>query len=504
MRTTLLVWTTVVCMAPSVLAETSARSAPQAAPARGAKPNLIFILADQLRYQSCGFAGDARAKTPSLDALAKQGVIFRNAVSGHPVCAAYRASLFTGKYTTSTGMVINELRMNTNHVFLAQVLNRHSYDTGYIGKWHLWANQLGNHYDPKNSFTPPGPYRLGFDGFWAAYNFHHEYFKGYYHTDSPEKIPVKGYEPDVQTDLAIGQIKGYATAGKPFALFLSIGTPHDPWTPENVPAKYLAMFADEGKTPRFTLPPNYRPENDPYSDAWGRFKGPGERKRIPEMMRVYYAMAANLDWNVGRLLQAIDQAGLRDNTIVVFTVDHGEMMGAQGRRAKNIFYEEAVRVPFLVRWPGRIPAGTTTDACLNTPDIMPTLLGMAGLPIPAKVEGTDLSHSAFGQPGPEPEAAFMQNTGACAVWEDDYEWRALRSKQFTYAIYRKDKKELLFDNLKDPYQLHNLADSAEREPALNRFRALLKTRMAELDDTFEASTWYRDHWTKDRIITRVR
>ena len=153
-----------------------------------AQPDLL--LADQLRYQSCGFAGDAKAHTPNLDRLAGRASSSATP-SRHPVCAAYRASLFTGKYTTSTGMVINELRMNTNHVFLAQVLTRHGYDTGYIGKWHLWANELGNHYDPKNSFTPPGPYRFGFDGFWAAYNFHHEYYDGYYHTDSPEKIPAR-------------------------------------------------------------------------------------------------------------------------------------------------------------------------------------------------------------------------------------------------------------------------------------------------------------------------
>jgi len=496
-----------ICAAgSSAPAETPSRmpSSPPAATAPTAPPNLIFVLADQLRYQSCGFAGDTRARTPNLDTLARQGVVFRNAVSGHPVCAAYRASLFTGKYTTSTGMVINELRMNPNHECLAHVLTRHGYETAYIGKWHLWANELGNHHDPKNSFVPPGPYRLGFDGFWAAYNFHHEYYKGYYHTDSPEKIPVKGYEPDAQTDMAIGLIGRYARGGGPFALFLSFGTPHDPWGPDNVPPEYYAMFADEGNTPRFTLPPNYKPENDPYADAWGRFKGPREREAIPRMMRGYYAMIANLDWNVGRLLKAIDDAGIRDRTIVVFTSDHGEMMGAQGRRAKNIFYEEAVRVPFVVRWPGRTPAGRSSDACLNTPDIMPTLLSMAGLPVPRKVEGMDLSHCAFGQPGPEPEAAFMQNTGACAVWEDGHEWRALRSKQYTYAIYRKDRKELLFDNLADPYQLHDLAECPEHTAILNHFRALLRKRMKELDDTFEASTWYRDHWTKNRMITRVR
>ncbi len=220
MRNALLVLGAIVGVAASAYAWASEQSVSRTIPAGGAKPNVVFIIADQLRYQSCGFAGDARARTPQLDALAKQGVVFRNAVSGHPVCAAFRASLFTGKYTTSTGMVINELRMNTNHVFLAQVLDRAGYDTAYIGKWHLWAKELGNHYDPKNSFVPPGPYRFGFDGFWAAYNFHHEYYKAYYHTDSPEKIAVNGYEPDVQTELAIGQVKRLAEAGKPFALFV--------------------------------------------------------------------------------------------------------------------------------------------------------------------------------------------------------------------------------------------------------------------------------------------
>ena len=302
MKNSLLILTTLLCLATSTAGQTSPRSSSPTAPPQTLRPNLVFVIADQLRYQSCGFAGDSKAMTPNLDTLAKQGVVFRNAVSGHPVCAAFRASLFTGKYTTSTGMVINELRMNPNHEFLAQVLTRQGYDTGYIGKWHLRANELGNHYDPKNSFTPPGPYRFGFDGFWAAYNFHHENYKGYYHLDGPEKIPVKGYEPDFQTELAMDQIKRYSRAGKPFALFLSIGTPHDPWNPENVPAKYYAMFADEGKTPRFTLPPNYKPENDPYSDEWGKFKDPAQRQNIPRMMRGYYAMIANLDLNFGRLL----------------------------------------------------------------------------------------------------------------------------------------------------------------------------------------------------------
>ena len=126
-------------------------------------------------------------------------------------------------------MVINELRLNPNHECLGHVLTRAGYDTSWIGKWHLYANEWGNHEEPRNSYTPPGPHRLGFDGYWAAYGFHHEYYRGYYHTDSPEKIPVEGYEPDVQTDLAIERIRACFRGDKPFALFLSVGTPHDPW-----------------------------------------------------------------------------------------------------------------------------------------------------------------------------------------------------------------------------------------------------------------------------------
>jgi arylsulfatase A-like enzyme len=461
-------------------------------------PNLVYVFADQLRYQSCGYAGDERAGTPSLDALTRQGVSFCNAVSGHPVCAPYRASLFTGKYSSSTGMVINELRIGPNHCCLGNVLAEGGYDTAYIGKWHLWANELGNHHDPRNAHTPPGPYRLGFDGFWATYGFHHHYVDAYYYTGTGEKATLPGYEPDGQTDLAIEVLARAAQSNRPVALFLSYGTPHDPWVPENVPQGYLDMFRHVA----FPLPPNYCPEDDPHADAWARLK-PEERTQLGEWMRVYYAMTANLDWNVGRLLRAIDDLGLRDDTILVFTSDHGEMFGAHGRRAKNIFYEEAVRVPFVLRWPGHVPPGSVSDACLNTPDIAPTLLSLLGLPVPEEVEGMDLSHCTLGRPGPEPDAAFLQGMGATAVFEDGHEWRALRDKRYTYALYRADGSELLFDNQSDPHQMHNLVVDPAYAETLERFRDMLRARMAALGDTFEACTWYRDHWTEDRIILRT-
>jgi arylsulfatase A-like enzyme len=160
-------------------------------------------------------------------------------------------------------------------------------------------------------------------------------------------------------------------------------------------------------------------------------------------------------------------------------------------------------VPFLIRWPGHIPANHVSDACLNTPDIMPTLLALIGLPVPAEVEGFDLSHCAQGGDGPEPDAALMQGLGATAIFEDGHEWRALRDKQFTYAVYRADGSELLFDNQADPYQQHNLVDDPAHHARLEKYRDLLRQRMTDLNDTFEACTWYRDHWIEDRIILRT-
>jgi arylsulfatase A-like enzyme len=396
-------------------------------------------------------------------------------------------------------MVINELRMDPNHECFGHVLSGGGYETAYIGKWHLWANELGNHHLARNSFVPPGEGRLGFDGFWAGFNFNHSYYQGFYHTDNITQVPVHGYEPDFQTDLAIGQIERMTETGKPFAMFLNFGTPHDPWTRSNVPEDFYKSFEEvEFKD----TPPNYTTDPDPYGDRWG-VPDQSYFDNLEEIKRCYYGQTANMDWNIGRLMSALEEMGLTDDTIVVFTSDHGEMFGAHGRQAKNIFYEEAARVPLLVRWGNHTPAGQASDICLNTVDIMPTLLGMMDLPIPEAVEGSDLSFAALGEDGDGPEAAFMQCTGPTADWSDGAEWRAVRTKQHTFAVFRSDGKELLFDNVADPYQMNNLIDDPAHADTAETLRNMLKARMAEVNDTFEATSWYRDNWTEDRLIVRT-
>ena len=176
------------------------------------------------------------------------------------------------------------------------------------------------------------------------------------------------------------------------------------------------------------------------------------------------------------------------------------MFGSHGRRAKYIFYEEAARVPFLVRWPGRAPAKQVSDALLGTPDIMPTVLSLMGLPVPKAVEGVDLSAHVLGKGGASPEAAHMQGMGTTAAWTDGTEWRALRDHEYTYAIYRRDGRELLFHNRTDPYQLRNLAEDRSQAATLQHFREMSQRWRKERNDTFQSCTWYRDHWTQDRNI----
>ena len=467
----------------------------QAAPR---KPNLVYVFADQLGFHHCGYAGDEHARTPNIDKLAARSFSFSDAVSSSPVFAPYRATLMTGKYQSSTGMVINELRLSPEHECFAQVLTRAGYRTAYIGKWHMWANELGRHGDTKNGFVPPGPYRLGFDGLWAGYNFNHTYYNAPYFRDTPRREIHKVYEPDSQTGMAIDWIRGAAGKQQPFALFLSWGPPHDPWGSDNVPPEYAEMF----RGMKLPVRPNYSEQRDPYADSWAT-PSPDYYANLPQYMRAYYAQTANIDWNLGRLMTALEETGVANDTIFVFTSDHGEMFGSHGRRAKYIFYEEAARVPFLIRWPNHTPPGKSSNACFHSPDIMPTLLDMMSLPVPRAVEGASFSRVALGKGGKYADAAILQGMGTTAAWKDGTEWRAMRDQQYTYAVYRVDGKELLFDNSKDPFQMKNLAEDRSHSKTLAHFRERLGKWRKDHNDVFEACSWYQNRWTKDRNIVNT-
>jgi choline-sulfatase len=464
------------------------------------KPNVLILIADQLRTQSIGIT-DKRAKTPNIDQLAAEGMFFDQFVASTPVCSAFRGSLMTGKYASSTGIVVNELRMNPNHDTYAHVLKKAGYKTDHIGKWHIWAHKAGGHRGTENNYVPPGPYRMGFDDYWAAYNFGHNNFNYSYWTDSPKEIKVSDeFKSTHFTNMAINRLKEHAEKKDPFAMVVAYSPPHDPFTERNVQKKFYDMFKDVN----FPLPETWNDTPDPYMDRNTNQKRwlSHWKIKLGFMMKAYYAMTAALDHEIGRIMKTLEETGLDKDTIVIFTSDHGEMFGAQGRVFKMTFYEESARVPFIIRWPGKIPAGKRSDACMATPDVMPTILGLCKQTIPKAVEGMDLSQLALGQKGPEPEFALLQGMGHTFLWNDGFEWRAIRDKQYTYARYLKDGKELLFDNKNDPIQSKDLASNENYQSKLKELREKMNAKMASINDEFKKCSWYRDNWTDDRVIIK--
>lgn len=468
------------------------------------RPNLVYVFADQLRADALGFAGNPKAITPHFDRFASQSLNFSNAVSVMPVCAAYRASLLTGKYPSSHGVVINEVCMNPNHRSIAHVLGEAGYRTAYIGKWHLL--------DLYNRPALRGPERLGFNDFWAAYNFNHESFHEYYYTDAPDgriqRVSLEGqHGPTEITSVAAKFIEDAARGDAPFAMFLSWNPPHDPWSRANVPAANYEQF----RNATFGLPENFKDTPDPYMDRYPDLAFRDRRWRkdfldggLDECLRCYHAMINKLDEQFARILECLDRLKLTENTIVVFSSDHGEMFTSQGRMFKLTFYDEAARIPFLVRYPGKVKPGTS-DVCINTPDIMPTLLGLMGLhsQIPREVEGQDLSFALSGGPGAEPEAAFMQGLGHTHLWQDGFEWRAVRDKRFTYARYLRDGREVLLDRKNDPHMKTDVAQDPSYAQEIRRLRTLMARRMEDLNDDFQKCTWYRDHWMYKKFSVKA-
>jgi arylsulfatase A-like enzyme len=303
-----------------------------------------------------------------------------------------------------------------------------------------------------------------------------------------EKVEIEGYQTDTWNSMACDFIRDAARGDEPFTLFLSYSPPHDPWAPGNVPEGYYEKFTDT----EFPHPANFRDAPDQYAD---RMKSAEDHaswlEDAEDWRRCYYAMVNHLDDKLGELMDALEESGCAEDTVVVYTSDHGEMFGSQGRIQKLTFYDEACRVPFLLRWPGQIEAGSVSEACLNTPDIAPTLAGLLGIEVPREAEGRDLSQLALGNGGPEPEFSFMQGIGHTYLWEDGSEWRAVRDKRYTYARYLCDGSEHLYDNIEDPYQNVNLAMKEDCKEVTAGMREQMQRRMDELNDEFMPFSEYQ-------------
>jgi len=429
----------------------------------GKKPNVIYVFADQWRAEATGYAGNRDVRTPNLDRLADASLNLTHAVSCCPVCSPYRASLLTGQYPLTHGVFLNDVRLRSEAVSLAEVYQRAGYRTAYIGKWHLDGNQ-------RSAFIPRER-RQGFE-FWKVLGCTHAYNNSFYYGGEDTRLKWEGYDAIAQTQEARRYIRDHAE-GSPFLLVLSWGPPHDPYA--TAPQKYRALFEPE----TLTLRPNV-PEAD--------------RQKARQALAGYYAHIAALDDCIGGLLQTVGEAGIERDTIFVFTSDHGDMLFSHGGQNKQQPWDESIRVPFLLYWP-RLRA-RTLDLPINTPDIMPTLLGLSDIPIPETIQGTDFSHVLAGKaPGPD-YAALIECPSPFGQWtrpRGGREYRGIRTRRHTYV---RDLRGpwLLYDNQQDPYQLDNLCNHPQHAALQANLDALLSKRLKETNDAFLSGSDYIRKW----------
>ncbi|MCU0915923.1 MAG: sulfatase [Planctomycetes bacterium] len=430
------------------------------------KPNVVFVFADQWRAQATGYAGDKDARTPHLDRLAQTSVNFQNAVSCCPVCSPYRASLLTGQYPLTHGVFLNDVRLRSEAVSLAEVYQRAGYQTAYIGKWHLDGNQ-------RSAFIPRER-RQGFE-FWRVLGCTHAYNNSFYYGDEDARQRWDGYDAIAQTHEAQQYIRTHA-GSQPFLLVLSWGPPHDPYP--TAPQTYRDRFRPENLSLRPNVPEALH-----------------EKARVA--LAGYYAHIAALDDCLGNLLGTVREAGIEKDTIFVFTSDHGDMLFSHSGQNKQQPWDESIRVPFLLRYPALLGMqGRTLDLPINAPDIMPTLLGLSGIAIPETVEGTDFSRVLAGQLPPPDYAALVACPSPFGQWtrqRGGREYRGVRTRRYTY-VRDLQGPWLLYDNLQDPYQLDNLCGKPQHVALQASLDALLARKLKETKDEFLAGPDYIQKW----------
>ncbi len=410
----------------------------------GERPNVLIILPDEWRAQSLGCAGDPNVKTPNVDRLASEGILFRNMLANTPVCCPARANILTGTYTNRNGMIANDLRLRESIQTMGDWFASAGYRTGYIGKWHLDGG-------PRlPGFVPPGPRRHGFR-FWAANECWHDYNRGSYYRDTDTPVLMTHHEAEEWTNVAIEFLRSRRDSAQPFFLMLAPGAPHDPYV---APQEYMRRYDARSLTMR----PN-----------WVGGIAQCGRKDIAG----YYAAITAVDDQIGRLMREMRSLGLEENTITLFTSDHGNMLGSQGQTLKRKPWEESIGVPGIVHYSAKGKPGRKSDVLFTHVDIAPTLLGLCGIAKPAGLQGSDLSWTVLGGHGEGPQSAFFQIFGPFHGDRTESAWRAVRTRRYLYAR-TEAAPWLLYDLEKDPYEMTNLVN----EYAAAKVRAEMERRLS--------------------------
>ena len=420
------------------------------------RPNIIFYFSDQQRWDTMGCYGQRLNVTPVLDALAGEGMLFQNAFTCQPVCGPARACLQTGMYAAEVGCHTNHRILPEGMDTLARRLNAGGYETAYVGKWHL-ASCEGSSY--RTEAVPPE--RRGDYQYWMAADaleWTSHGYNGYVFDGDMRRHDFVGHRIDCINAFAVDYIHKYAegTREKPFFLFVSQLDPHH----QNDRNRYEGP---DGSKTRFK-------DYDVPGDLAG--KGGDWRDNYPD----YLGQCNLLDQNVGKLMDALEAAGLKDDTVILYSSDHGSHFRTRNAEYKRSCEDGCLHIP-LIAWGGPFASAGKTDELVSLIDVPPTILDLAGLDIPAHYRGHSLLQLARGDASGWPDAVYAQISEAENA-------RTVRTKKWKYCVcapvfdpkeaYPKTYvEEKLYDLENDPYENTNLAS----DPAYAKVRAQLKQRL---------------------------
>jgi len=450
--------------------------------AAGRRPNLLLLMADQLRADCLAIDGNGVIRTPNLDRLGREGVHFRCAYSATPTCTPARAALLTGMSPWRHGMLGYSRVGERYPVEMPRLLRQAGYHTLGIGKmhYHPQRNLHGFHQvllDESGRAEIPefrSDYRAWFwsqapnldpDATGISWN---SYRSGVYAL--PERL-----HPTVWTaDTAVNFLSGYQRP-EPFFLKVSFSRPHSPYDP---PERFWKMYQDAplpaARVGQWAA--RYAPKSDDTENLWHGDLGAAQVRRSRQG---YYGSVSFLDQQIGRILEALEKRGLLEETLIVFTVDHGDMTGDHNLWRKSYPYESSARIPMMMRWPaGLVSAkrGQVVRQTVEIRDILPTFCEAAGVSVPDAVDGRSMLALARGnREGWRPYLDLEHDI----CYDPSNHWNALTDGNWKYIYHARDGEEQLFDLQKDPAEMDDLAPLSAHEAELRRWRERMVNHLAE-------------------------
>jgi len=438
------------------------------------KPNILFIMSDDHAAHAVSAYGSRINQTPGIDRIAKGGMLFTRCFVNNSICTPSRAAILTGKYSHKNGVtVFNPFDGKQPHV--AKYLQQAGYQTAMIGKWHLFTDPTG--FDYWNILPGQGLY---VDPVMI---------------ENGKTNKLNGYVSDLIGDISIEWLKNRDTS-KPFCLMSQPKAPHREWTSS---PKYTNLFADVDLPLPDTFNDDYKGRSRALPEATMRMEHlrktdlkaevpPGlspeaEKKwRYQRYIKDYLRCIASMDENVGRILDYLDQSGLATNTIVIYTSDQGFFLGDHGWFDKRFMYEESLRMPLVIRWPGHIKPSTTNNAMVMNIDFAPTLLEAAGAAVPKDMQGRSFLASMGGKKLKDWRTSMYYRYYHYPGDHQVQPHYGVRTDRYKLIYYNKLDEWELYDLEKDPRELRNVYAEKSYAGTVKKLKTELARLRKDLDD----------------------